>query len=288
MAYKIYQQLESGMAELGLVESSEVGYTQNADINASRFDGKTVAGALDNINSILSRPTNLPIPKIKVKYTIYDKDKTKLEQNTIQIDLDDILSKTIYVDKGNTIVCEATYSWDKTENRTDPVYLYDGSWEHLTLPGVQSNKIIKELTSDDTFWIEYGVERSGLLIEEGMIKPSIVRDTKKSEINIVFRDKIYYGVCKSNPETLSGLSIDSVVCNQDVNKIINININEEELFVFIFPSGWVIDDIIESQESQLCFWFNKTLIINQIEYNVYKCCFGAYMNKEVTFKLKAK
>ena len=288
MAYKIYQQLESGMAELGLVESSEVGYTQNADVNATRFKGKTVAGALDNINSILSRPTDIPIPKIKVKYTIYDKDKAEIERNTIQIDLDDILSKTIYVDKGNSVVCEASYSWDRTENRVDPTMIYGGSWDTLTAPNIDSDTINIELTDNHKFWIEFGVEREGLAVEDGLIKPAIVKDVKKSEINIIFRDKIYYGVRESKPETLDGLISDYIISGENTNKEINININNNEIFVFIFPNDWVIEDIIDCNESQLNFWFNNYINNGQMDYCIYNCSFGAYTDKDITFKLKYK
>ena len=287
MAYKIYQQLESGMAESGLVESSEVGYTQNADINASRFNGKTVAGALDNINSILSQPYDLPIPRIKVKYTIYN-NGVQLEQNTIQIDLDDVLSKTVYVDNGNTVICEASYSWDKMEGRIDPTTIYGGSWDILTTPGVSSNIINTELSNNHKFWIEYGVERAGLSVVDGMIKPSVVRDTKEAEINIVFRDKIYYGVCETNPETLDGLECEEIVCGESINKLINITIENNEIFTFIFPTNWIIEDIIDPYESQINFWFKKSLIVDHAEYNMYSCSYGAYTDKDITFKLKYK
>jgi hypothetical protein len=268
------------------VESSEVGYTQNASINATRFEGKTVAGALDSINNILSQPSHLPIPKIVVRYTIYDKDKNKLKQDTVQIDLDDTLSKTVYVDNGNTIVCEASYSWDKMEGRIDPTTIYGGSWNVLTAPSVSSDIINTELHKSHKFWIEYGVERAGLSVIDGMIKPSVVKDTKEAEINIVFRDKIYYGVCETKPETLDGLECEDIVCGESIDKLINITIENNEIFAFIFPTSWIIEDIIDPYESQINFWFKKSLIVENVEYNMYNCSYGAYTDKNITFKLK--
>lgn len=292
MAYKIYQQLESGMAESGLVESSEVGYTQNADINASRFNGKTVAGALDNINNTilsLSSPNAISNPSIRLEYKRHNDNEYNLVYS-------DTLNDSLHFEKGELIDYKAQYYWVSEGEEVAPTKVLDGSsWEELSEAGKLSNEISGSITDSKTFIITLGKDRQGLIIDkDNMIRPAITTDYSSASLDIVFNKRIYYGESQVYPDTLQTiLDLNSeLVIDDRTNKVRNFELNlpNDKLFVYTYPKAWGESKIYYGGDNHNNAWVCKTMeVTSKIgyteEYYVYYCYKGAYKNnQQIIFK----
>lgn len=288
MAYKIYQQLESGMAESGLVESSEVGYTQNADINATRFKGKTVAGALDNINnkiSSLSSPITLQQPIIRVEYIING------DTNTSGV-ISSTDCKEINLEMGEYLSYSAQYYWSHEGDKIDPEFILAGSsWDELYPKNTLSNKIENnKCENSESLIIKFGKNRQGLIIgENNMIYPSIITDESSDKIDIIFKKRVFFG--ELNNDVKSGqdiLNLNSILLKDDPsNKKMEFELNlpNDKLFVYAYPKSWGESTIIWMGEYINRVWKKSEFeIITNIgfkeEYLVYYSYKGAYKNNQ--------
>lgn len=292
MAYKIYQQLESGMGMYALTESTEVGYTKNAEINATRFDGATVAGALDDINNILSSPHDLPKPVIKMTYTI-----TKHNQDPIThtIFSNDPLYQPIELEMGDMINYTSQYKWALKNGQTIPTKVLEGSWNELTEDGIYSDEISEIITNSKKIFISLGADRNGLTIQNNIITPAVITDSISSEIDIIYKKRIYNGILNMADEINYDniLKLNSDLIDQlEYNKIDReVTLNDDELYIFTYPASLGKLDIIYNFENQNMFWFKTQKDITTAagyceSYNIYYCSPGAYKNQFVSFIIK--
>lgn len=245
------------------------------------FEQVGASNAMNKDGSNYSNDLELVVPKIKVKWNIYD-NANILKNSTV--------NTNISVEYGAKVSCEGVFYYDFfSENQKSPSRyggtLTDGNTDYLYPEGKPFSK--KNITETKTYTIEFYASKSGLEVKNNKVVRASGEDKTSNSISVTFKHRLYWGT--SEVDNLTDYSTLSTELSTSRKKNTTFNCSGGKYFYYIYPkalekSTWKVGGLAftgyELKEVSIINEYGKS-----IEYYVYRSKdiqYGGKINVEIT------
>lgn len=245
------------------------------------FEQVGASNAMNKDGSNYSNDLELVVPKIKVKWNIYD-NANILKNSTV--------NTNISVEYGAKVSCEGVFYYDFfSENQKSPSRyggtLTDGNTDYLYPEGKPFSK--KNITETKTYTIEFYASKSGLEVKNNKVVRAVGEDKTSNSISVTFKHRLYWGT--SEVDNLTDYSTLSTELSTSRKKNTTFNCSGGKYFYYVYPkalekSTWKVGGLAftgyELKEVSIINEYGKS-----IEYYVYRSKdiqYGGKINVEIT------
>lgn len=232
-----------------------------------------LSGYMKNDGSNYVADKKIVTPTISTTWTVKD-----WNDNITSISLS---GNKPYIEYGYKVSCSATYKWIEDATLKSPTQVVTGSsWTDLPASNTPSSVItIQNATTPKTLRITLQAPKSGLMVDNGIIKPASGNQQSEAIAGIIFLHRNYFGKStKDSLQTLDDLKSlgNSGLTDGRIKTILKAITQPDEYYFYVYPKvfGLLTNILVNDFPSLGGFNYTELTITNDaglsVDYYVYR------------------